>query len=299
MKKLNGFCKRHLSEVVFAVWAILVAGIFAYWFNNNPVIKACVVMGSIAFVGNIFLSWLLSFRVTDVVDREKLGWTALAAALLVSAVIYACALEYGMVIFYECLIGMLICWVLCLVIIRQCTALNIELEELRKADKVEYLHRMVELGRSMEVEDEEALLELPDAVELVGKYIDNSRFWRLVEAKFLKDRRFAGLWKKYFKYYSLTDAQELALFDRDDAMEIVKAYSSGSQLCERAEMKLFDMPNPEDWVKMYMSTGTFGSEKAEFRLFELPHAEELVKLYAGKYALYNESHRKAKELGWI
>ena len=135
------------------------------------------------------------------------------------------------------------------------------------------------------------MLQLPDAVSLVAKYIEYSRFYRSVEGKFLTDRRFAGLWKEYFKLYSLMDEQEMQLFEREDAKEIVDAYSAGSQLCERGELKLFSMPNAKEWVKMYIEHGAFGSALAEKKLFEISDFKELAEYYKSRYALYDDTYR--------
>lgn len=291
--------RRHLSEMILTVWTVAVIAAFLYRCAYHSLISACVITGIIAFVGNIVLAWLLSFNVHTVVEREKLGWCVFGSSLLISAVIYAMAKVGGAGIFYECAIGLLLCALVCLMLIEKYTALNIELEYLRNTDKEKYLHRMVKLAKPLSVEDEQALMELSDANSIVAAYIKKTRFWRENQEKFLNDRRFSDLWETYFKYYDLTDSEEIALFDRYDAWEIVGLYCCHTDMCEQAELKLFGMPNPEDWVRMYINNSAFRSEKAELKLFELPHAEEFVKLYGSKYAFYNRAYEKAKELGWL
>lgn len=293
MGKFNSFCRRHLGEMVFAVWTAAMIAASWFWFGNS------VIRGIIGFIGTVVVAWGLSFTIRTKAKRDMLMYDSFVSAILIAVAISVLAEKAGDGTFILCVLGALSCSILCSKIIEKCTATNLDMERLRNTDYNAFLHKMVDLGRFLEPEDELALMELSDAKQILETYICNYRLWRVNEGKFLNDQRFADLWGRYFKHYALFDKDELALFDRPDAKEIVDLYCRCTEMCERAELKLFSMPDPESWVRMYIGHGAFGSEKAELKLFEMPHAEELVKLYTKKYVLYNPAFRKAKELGWI
>jgi len=290
MKNGFAFGRKYLAEIILAVWTLCVCAVFVQWFKAEPVLNVCIVIGAVSFIGTIILARLLTFGVNTMQKRDNLSWSVFLAALVIGMTIHLVAGNLKG-IFTGTLFGWLACSVLCGLMIDRYSALNIELEELRMENSAEYIRKMVKVKRLLSEYYEEAMLQLPDALSLATNYIRYSRFFRSVEGKFLTDRRFAGLWKEYFKHYSLMDSQEMQLFEREDAKEIVDAYSAGSQLCERGELKLFSMPNAKEWVKMYIEHGAFGSALAEKKLFEISDFKELAEYYKSRYALYDDTYR--------
>ena len=290
MKKVKAFVKNSLNGIVLSVWVLLFCAIFLLWFNDSPSLKVCAVMGAVGLIGTIVLARLLTLGVNTERKKDRLSWYIYLAALVMALTIHLTAGDLKGV-FMGTLCGWLLCSVSGILVVNRYSKLNIELEDLRRSDTAGYIRRMVEVKRLMAEEYEEAMLHLPDANRLVAKYIKYSRFWQSVESKFIRDRRFAELWKVYFQHYSLTDAQEMALFERDDAKEIIDAYSAGSQLCERGELKLFSMPNPKEWVKMYIEHGSFGSVLAEKKLFDIPEYRDLAEYYQSRYVLYDDTYQ--------
>ena len=272
MKKFFAFCKRHLSEMVFAVWTLVLC-LNAKGFGLG-------LAGG--FLVNICLAWLLSCAVRTRKQLNVLKWCAFVSTAVIAVVFWLVASQY----WYNAVVGALFCWLISIVAADKASKLNIELEDLRNSDPDAYIRRMVKLGRPLDQEYEERMLQFSDAENLVGKYIQQSRFWKPVENKFLKDRRFKDLWGEYFKCYDLWEEQEMELFNRPDAKEIIGLYCSCSQMCERAELKLFTMPDAKEWVKMYIERGAFYSEKAENKLFQMADAKELIEFYKSKYALF-------------
>lgn len=290
MKQVKSFVKNSLNGIVLSVWTVFFCAIFLLWFNDSPSLKVCAVMGAVGFIGTIVLARLLTLGVNTEKKKDRLSWYIYLAALVMALTIHLTAGDLKG-IFIGTLCGWLLCSVSGIFVVNRYSKLNIELEDLRRSDTAEYIRKMVKVGRMLAEEYEETMLHLPDALRLAAKYINYSRFYRSVENKFIQDRRFAGLWKEYFKQYSLLDSQEMELFEREDAKEVVGAYSAGSQLCERGELKLFSMPNAKEWVKMYIENGPFGSVRVEKKLFETPEYKELADYYKSRYALYDDTYR--------
>ena len=294
MKQVLNFAKNCLNGIVLTVWAVFVCTVFVLWYGAEPSLKVCAVTGAVGVFGIILLARLLTYKVNTIQERDRLSWYVFIASFVMAVTVHSMAGGFNGV-FVGCLASWILCSVLCTLMIERYSELNIELEDLRKRDTAEYIRRMVKAKRLLSEEYEETMLHLPDANRLVAKYINYSRFWRATEDKFIRDRRFANLWKKYFKMYSLLDYQEMELFEREDAMEVVNAYSAGSQLCERGELKLFSMPNAIEWLKMYIENGSFGSVKAEMKLFENPEYKELAEYYKSRYSLYDDTYRILEE----
>lgn len=290
MKQVLNFAKNCLNGIVLTVWTVFVCTVFVLWFGANPSLKVCAVMGAVGFIGTIVLARLLTLGVNTEKKKDRLSWYIYLAALVMALTIHLTAGDLKG-IFIGTLCGWLLCSVSGIFVVNRYSKLNIELEDLRRSDTAEYIRKMVKVGRMLAEEYEETMLHLPDANRLVAKYIMYSRFYRSVENKFIQDKRFAELWRVYFQHYSLMDAQEMELFEREDAKEIVDAYSAGSQLCERGELKLFSMSNAKAWVKMYIEHGPFGSEKAEKKLFDTPEYKDLAAYYQSRYALYDDTYR--------
>lgn len=295
--KLKAFCKKHLGEVSFALWTIFMVVFTFLGLKSYPTAFVCAFVGGVAFVGNVILSGYFSFGVRTGSDCDRLKCSSMLATIVMAIMITASDVVEFLTLYT--LIGMLLCIATCNWIINKWSLLNRKLEILRTNDYENYLREKVNNSRTLDEDEEIDLLHLPDAVPFVKKYIQNGRLWADAESEFLEDRKFAGLWEDYFKLYNLSCEEELKLFNRSDAKEIIALYSSYSQMSERAELKLFSMPDAEEWVKMYIEKGAFYGEASELKLFEMPNAEELVKFYASKYAFYDPAYKLAKEKGWL
>lgn len=290
MKNGFAFGKKYLAEIILAVWTLVMCTIFVWWYRAEPVWNVCITMGAISFIGTFILVRLLTLGVNTERSVDCLSWSVFISSFVMALAVHLTATEIEG-IFIGSLCWWLFCSISCILLIDRCSRLNIELEDLRNSNTAEYIRKMVSVKRLLKENYEDKMLQLPDAVSLVAKYIKYSRFYQPVEKKFLTDRRFNELWKDYFKLYSLMDEQEMQLFEREDAKEIVDAYSAGSQLCERGELKLFSMPNAKEWVKMYIEHGAFGSALAEKKLFEIPDFKELAEYYKSRYALYDDTYQ--------
>ena len=287
---MGKFFTKHLSFIALAVWTLVMCTIFVWWYRAESVWNVCVVMGVISLIGTIVLVRLLTLGVNTDKKQDCLSWYVFLSSFVMALTVHLTATEIEG-IFIGSLCWWLFCSISCILLIDRCSRLNIELEDLRNSNTAEYIRKMVSVKRLLKEDYEHIMLQLPDAVSLIAKYIKYSRFYQPVENKFIQDRRFAGLWKEYFKQYSLLDSQEMELFEREDAKEVVGAYSAGSQLCERGELKLFSMPNAKEWVKMYIENGSFGSVRVEKKLFETPEYKELADYYKSRYALYDDTYR--------
>ena len=265
--KLKAFCKKHLGEVSFALWTIFMVVFTFLGLKSYPTAFVCAFVGGVAFVGNVILSGYFSFGVRTGSDCDRLKCSSMLATIVMAIMITASDVVEFLTLYT--LIGMLLCIATCNWIINKWSLLNRKLEILRTNDYENYLREKVNNSRTLDEDEEIDLLHLPDAVPFVKKYIQNGRLWADAESEFLEDRKFAGLWEDYFK------------------------------LSERAELKLFSMPDAEEWVKMYIEKGAFYGEASELKLFEMPNAEELVKFYASKYAFYDPAYKLAKEKGWL
>ena len=295
--KFKAFCKKYLGEISFALWTAIVVVLTYLLLSASSNAYVCVAIGCAAFIGNVSLSGYFSLGVRTGSECDRLKCSSMLATIVMAVVITSSDVVEFMALYTS--IGMLLCIVLCNKVIDRWSFLNRKLETLRINDYESYLREKVENKRMLNEDEEIDLLNLSDAEPFVKEYIQNGRFWPEAESKFLEDRKFAGLWEDYFMLYNLSCDEELKLFNRPDAKEIIALYSSYSQMSERAELKLFSMPNAEEWVKMYIEKGSFYSEKSELKLFEMPNAEELVKFYASKYTLYNPAYKLAKEKGWV
>lgn len=287
---MGKFFAKHLSFIALAVWTLVMCTIFVWWYRAGPVWNVCITMGTISFIGTFILVRLLTLGVNTERSVDCLSWSVFISSLVMALTVYLTATEIEG-IFIGSLYWWLFCSISCILLIDRCSRLNIELEDLRNSNTAEYIRKMVSVKRFLKENYEDKMLQLPDAVSLIAKYIEYSRFYRSVENKFIHDKRFAELWKEYFKHYSLLDSQEMQLFEHEDAKKIVDAYSAGSQLCERGELKLFSMPDAKEWVKMYIEHEAFGSTLAEKKLFEIPDFKELAEYYKSRYALYDDTYQ--------
>lgn len=279
------------------MWTAFVVVCTYVLLDKYPDAYICTAIGCVAFIGNVILSGYFSFGVRTGNDCDRLKCSSMLASIVMAVVITASDAVIFLALYTS--IGMLLCIALCNKIINKWSALNRRLEILRVNDYENYLREKVNNKRLLSEEEEFDLLSLTDAEEFVKKYIQGGRLWQEAESKFLADRKFAGLWEDYFKLYNLSCDEELKLFNRPDAKEIIALYGSYSQMSERAELKLFSMPNPKEWVKLYIEKGGFYSEKAELKLFEMPDAEELIKFYISRYTLYDSAYKLAKEKNWV
>ncbi|MBQ8481693.1 MAG: hypothetical protein IJ532_04095 [Alphaproteobacteria bacterium] len=287
MKQFINFCKRHLSEVVFAVWTFLFSVFFALSVLSEKEYAIALACG---FLMNLVLTWLLAQSVRTDRMLNVLWWCAYISTLVMAVAFCGkMLLTWGINGYLALCAAVALTIVFCTRIAETVSSANIELEHLRNIDYNGYLRKMVERQRPLKAEEEETLLQLPDAEEIIKDYIQYCRFWRPIENKFLSDRRFSGIWGEYFKFYNLSDEQEMELFNRPDAKEIIGLYCGCSQMCERAELKLFTMPDAGEWVKMYIERGAFYSEKAEAKLIEM-NDKELIDFYKSKYALFDSTY---------
>ncbi|MBR1600898.1 MAG: hypothetical protein IJ677_04900 [Alphaproteobacteria bacterium] len=293
MKEFINFCKKHLNEIFFALWTLVFTVIFL---QKVSAANWCFYGLGIGFLGNVILSLMLSKFVHTEKKLNVLSWSVFISTVTMAFVFWYGTKHFLNDAWYLAGLATIFSSFVCFKVAEKGSRLNIELENLRNTDYAEYLRKMIEHKRSLEEKEEESLLKLPNAEGLVSKYIEYCRFWRPIEDKFLADKRFSAIWGEYFKLYSLSDAQEMKLFDRSDAKEIIALYCGYSQMCERAELKLFTMPDAKEWVNMYIKKGAFYSEKAEKKLFEIPEYKELADYYKSRYALYDDTHQMIYEL---
>ena len=89
---------------------------------------------------------------------------------------------------------------------------------------------------------------------------------------------------------------QLVMFKQQYAyLRVLSFVKNGHSLCDEAQLKLFDLPNTEIILKIYISN--YGlCDEAELKLFELPNAEDILKIYISYYGLCNEALLKLLEL---
>ena len=90
---------------------------------------------------------------------------------------------------------------------------------------------------------------------------------------------------------SLDEEDQMRLFDLPDAKELLRVYLSCWELCDRAKIKLLEQP----YAKSLLKEVTF-SEKLQLTFFMLSNAEQLVRVYISEHPLCDEAVLKLLSL---
>jgi len=150
-------------------------------------------------------------------------------------------------------------------------------------------------------EDAEArIFELPNAVEILDKYLDRESLTFDSVDKMFASLQAGKLMKIYLENGGeLSDEQQVKLFDLPNADELISILIKREQeLCEKAEVMLLKHPNTVQMIDAYTKY-TDLSEEAQMSLFTLPNAKELVLNYRKENGLGEEAEAYAQAKGWL
>lgn len=105
------------------------------------------------------------------------------------------------------------------------------------------------------------------------------------------------------KLFPLAEVQMLGL---ENALEIFKEYIKNHSLCDETQMRLFTLPNGEDFIREYIQKGYLLCDVAEVRFIELYMATinfidihnfgGMLKEYIKKHTFCNEAQLKIIDL---
>lgn len=88
--------------------------------------------------------------------------------------------------------------------------------------------------------------------------------------------------KRVLNGHPLTKWQQSILFKSSQAPKLLNIYISKRELCDEAQLKLFELPNAKELVKTYIFLHMELCDAAQVKLVELPNPIELIEMYISR-----------------
>lgn len=167
----------------------------------------------------------------------------------------------------------------------------------------EFLVLLLSSGIQLSGEKLTMLFQLENATELVKAYVKRNAFpaWSNDVLLLFNRADSPELVLFYVQQgYGFMPDVEYKLFELPNAEEILTIYVARHRLHSNlAQLKLFAFPNAPEILKLYIGKRHELNPQAQLKLFDLPNAEELVRRYiALNFNFSKEFRRLARKKGW-